>query len=100
MDVAARCQYPHHCRLTGCPSAAPATFMNCVPLALRRLSSRHAISPAYGVQVAADAVVLADLGPAQAREERLGLIGVRALVVERDAVVDPPRVVVGMQRIP
>ena len=38
---------PPICRRTGCLSAAPATFMNCVPVGLRRLSSRRAISPAY-----------------------------------------------------
>ena len=31
-----------------------------------------------GVKVRGDVVVLADLGPAQPREERLGLVGVRA----------------------
>jgi hypothetical protein len=52
------------------------------------------------VQVDADPVVLADLGPAQPREERLGLVGVRALVMEGDAVVDPPGFIEGVQRIP
>lgn len=52
------------------------------------------------VQVNADPVVLTDLGPAQPREERLGLVGVRTLVMERDRVVDPPRVIEGVQRIP
>ena len=45
-------------------------------------------------------MVLADLGPAHPREERLGLVGVHTLVMERDAVVDPPRVVAGVQPVP
>jgi hypothetical protein len=52
------------------------------------------------VQVHADPVMVADLGPAQAREERFSLVRVRAFVVERDAVVDPPSVIEGVQRIP
>jgi len=49
--------------------------------------------------MAADAMMLANLGPAQAREERLGLVGIRAFVMEGDAVVDPPSVIEGVQGI-
>ena len=47
----------------------------------------------------ADVMVLAELGPAQAREVALGLIGAGAVVAERDAVVDPFGGEVGMQGI-
>jgi hypothetical protein len=41
-------------------------------------------------------VVLADLGPAQAGEETLGLIGASAVVREREAVIDPPGLELGV----
>jgi hypothetical protein len=53
------------------------------------LSSRHAISAAYAVR--RDAMMLADLGPAQAREERLGHVGRDAADGVGDAVVDAMR---------
>jgi hypothetical protein len=37
------CQYPRHCWLIGCRSAAPATKRNWMPFGARRLSSRHVI---------------------------------------------------------
>ena len=49
---------------------------------------------------AADPMVLAVLGPAQAGEEALGLIGARAVVAESEAVVDALGLVAGMQRVP
>jgi hypothetical protein len=79
-------------------SFTDANELRAVGLAPVVLAPRHLAG--IGVQVAADAVVLADLGPAQAGEERLGLVGVHTLVMERDRVVDAPRVVVGVQPVP
>ena len=50
--------------------------------------------------LAADVVVLADLGATQAREEALYLIGARAVLAIRNRVVDPAHLEPGVQRIP
>src|SRR5215213_9548409 len=65
----------------------------------------HILAPRHlpGVEAeihAADVVVLAELGPAQAAEEALGLIGAGAVIREREAVVDPLGLEAGVQDIP
>jgi hypothetical protein len=52
------------------------------------------------VQVNAGPVMLADPGAPEPRAERLGLVRVRAFVVERDAVVDPLGFIERVQRVP
>ena len=48
----------------------------------------------------ADVVVLADLGPAQAREERFGLVGACLVGGVSGLVVDPLHLEAGVQGIP
>jgi hypothetical protein len=65
-----------------------------VILALRHLAS-------VGDQIpAADVVVLADLRATEPGELRLRLIGAGAVVLERDAMVDPLHFVASVQLIP
>ena len=65
------------------------------PLVLRAVvDPPHILTPCHlaGVLVkvlAADSVVLAKLGPAQAAEEALDLIGACAVIGEGEAVIDP-----------
>ena len=49
---------------------------------------------------AADVVVLAQLGAAQAREVALGLVRARAVLGERDRVINAHHVVIGVQPVP
>lgn len=54
-----------------------------------------------GVQVlTADMMVLAKLGATRSRKVGLRLIGARAVLAERDRVIDAAHVVVSMQRVP
>lgn len=48
----------------------------------------------------ADVVVLADLGAAEAGEVGHGLVGARAVQAERDGMIDPHHLVVGVQAVP
>ena len=65
----------------------------------------HVLAPCHlaGIEVqvvAADPVMLAVLGPAQAGEEALGLIGARPGIGEGEAVIDPLRLIPRMQAVP
>ena len=94
------------------PVAAPVPALGVVqrvgghPLVLVAVGlAAHILAPCHLASIeaevdAADVVVLAELGPAQAREVALGLIGAGAIVRERDAVVDPLGGEAGMQGIP
>ena len=73
--------------------------LGAVVLAAHVLAPRH-LAGIEAEIVAADPVVLAELGAAQAREVALGLIGAGAIVREREAVVDPLGLEAGVQGIP
>src|SRR5271155_5052403 len=68
------CQYPFHCRETGCSSAALAVIKYCSPFETRRLSSRQSHFSEVSREIrASDMMMDTDLGAGNALEKRLGV---------------------------